>query len=138
MFKRTLSLHKSQSDVQAALSRKCRIYLPRGNVTQNTFKLYKAVKRPNNINGPFFVIKGTYAETENGTVLTYSIFPSLFLTVFCCVLPLVLIYALVCTDYSLGVPYFLLAAILLNALQILCLVLSLREINEDFAARLKK
>ena len=137
MFKRTLSLHKPQSDVQAALSRKCRIYLPRGNVTQNTFKLYKAVKIPNNINGPFFVIKGTYAEAENGTVLTYCIFPALLLTVFCCVLPLTLIYALVFTDYTRGVPYFLLIAILLNILQILGLVCAIKDIDEEFIDRLK-
>jgi len=137
MFKRTLSLHKSQSDVCTALNRQLRLYLPYGKVSPNTFRLYKAVKDRDNLHGPFFIIKGTYTENKDTTLLSYSIFPSLFLTVFCCVLPLVLIYALVCTDYSLGVPYFLLAAILLNALQILCLVLSLNEINEDFTDRLK-
>lgn len=85
ILSRKLELHEPVSDTIKKLSNQIRIFLPRGFVCANRFKLYKSVTNSNNRSVFLFTINGTFHSTEQGTLIVYSIrpsFPVLFASAF--------------------------------------------------------
>ena len=127
-----LLVQKHTDEVYNLLKHKLRLCPPYGQISENSFKLYKAPKVKDRFYTVHFVFTGVYEAQKNGTVISYRMRPTAPVALCYCILPFLFIYTLVRTLLSTCSPWFLFIFTALNILQIIMIFMTAKEHICDF------